>query len=501
MAQMTGFKVYKGTKETFISSGKAAANTGAIVFITGGDDASKSCIFAQGTYFANFSEFLAAINYVKGINVGGQSYNAVAGGGYVAFNAADPTTVKVSAGNNGVEIGLTDAFVQTVNSTASNLGAAGDAASATGSAFARIANLAAVVGKLTGSEGEELESVEGQISKAIGALRTEIVGTLDPSDAKTLQAINGELDAIDAKWASYVLKSDLATEVSESAGAKVNVTVKTQNGKVSGVLVDETQLDAALNLKANAADVYSKTDAETMAQNKVNALANSAVKANADAIAVLKGNKTTDGSIAKQIQDAINAFAGSANDNNAIENVTELLAYVNGVDGSKTLAEAIANIAENTGKINTLNGGDTVAGSVAKSVKDAIDSEVDRADKAYAAKSTETVASNAATRADEAYTLAGSKITSTEAATIASTAISNIAEVSKTNENAAYVEVTVTTKAGSVFKVEVDDSKVKKYADDILTSAQGYADTKDAATLTSAKNYANSLFEWEDITQ
>lgn len=501
MAQMTGFKVYKGTKDAFISSGKAAANTGAIVFITGGDDSSKSCIFAQGTYFANFSEFLAAINYVKGISVGGQSYNAVAGGGYVAFNASDPTTVKVSAGNNGIEIGLTEAFVQTVNSTVNNLGSAGDTASATGSAFARIANLASIVGKLTGSEGGELESVEGQISSAIGALRTEIVGSLGETDAKTLQAINDELDAIDAKWASYVLKSDLATEVSKSAGSKVNVTVKTKDGKVSDVAVNETQLEAALNLKANAADVYDKTAAESMAQGKVDVLANGAVKANADAIAVLNGNDTKDGSVAKQIKDAINAFAGSADSDNVIENVTELLAYVKGVDGSKNLASAIANIAENTGKINTLNGGATVAGSVAKSVKDAIDSEVERADKAYAAKSTETVASGAATRADEAYNLADSKITSETAAGIASTAISNIAEVSKSNADAAYVEVTVTTKAGSVSEVKVNDSKVKTYADGILASAKEYADTKDGATLTSAKNYANSLFEWEDITQ
>ena len=81
MAKMTGFKVYKGTKQAFIESGKAAANIDSIVFITGGSDAKGSCIYAQGVYFANFAEFLAAINYVKGVNVGGQSYNAVQGGG------------------------------------------------------------------------------------------------------------------------------------------------------------------------------------------------------------------------------------------------------------------------------------------------------------------------------------------------------------------------------------------------------------------------------------
>lgn len=196
MAKMTGFKVYKGTKQAFIESGKAAANIDSIVFITGGSDAKGSCIYAQGVYFANFAEFLAAINYVKGVNVGGQSYNAVQGGGYIAFGSKDPATVAVNAGENGIEIGLSDAFVNKVNNTATALGTAADAANKEGSAFARIANLAALVSDLTGGS---TDSIEGQITAAINALRTEIVGTLDTADAKTLAAINDELDGLDVK--------------------------------------------------------------------------------------------------------------------------------------------------------------------------------------------------------------------------------------------------------------------------------------------------------------
>lgn len=193
---MTGFKVYKGTKQAFIDSGKAAANADAIVFITGGNDVKGSCIYAQGVYFANFAEFLAAINYVKGVNVGGQSYNAVQGGGYIAFGSKDPATVSVNAGENGIEIGLSDAFVNKVNDTATALGTADAAADKDGSVFARIANLAALVSDLTGGS---TDSIEGQITAAINALRTEIVGTLDTVDAKTLAAINDELDGLDVK--------------------------------------------------------------------------------------------------------------------------------------------------------------------------------------------------------------------------------------------------------------------------------------------------------------
>lgn len=253
MAQMTGFKVYKGTKDTFISSGKAAANTGAIVFITGGDDASKSCIFAQGTYFANFSEFIAAyigaLNYVKGINVGGKSYNAAAGGGYVAFNAKDNnSTVTVNVTEDGVVIGLHDDFVNKVNNTAIDLGGKSDAADKDGSAFARIANLAALVSDLTGGE---TTSIAGQITAAINDLRTEIVGTLDAEDAKTLAAINDELNGLDIKvkaiaddYLKTADKTELANRITneapvtiaESAGTGdvLKTYTFTQNGKEIG---------------------------------------------------------------------------------------------------------------------------------------------------------------------------------------------------------------------------------------------------------------------------
>lgn len=507
--KMTGFKVYKGTKDDFISSGKASANVDAIVFITGGSDASKSCIYAQGTYFANFAELIAAINYVKGITVGETSYNAAAGGGYIGFGANDPSTVSVDVQNGKITIGLTDTFVNKVNNTATALGNASDTAKSDGSAFARIAALAADLASLTGSS-------TGSIAEQIAAVKSAIEGTLGNNDAKTLAAINDELDAIDAKWADYVTNASLAAiEGSDNAGDKVKVTVASKGGKVTDVTVDESGLTGALNLKANAADVYTKTDAETMAQGKVDALANNAVKANTDAIAKLNGNYSVEGSVDKKIQDAINAFAGSANNDNVIDNITELLNYVNGVDGSKTLADAIAQIADNKGKIETLNGNATTAGSVAKAVAD----EVSRSEAAYAVKGTETVASNAASRAEQAYTLAGQKATAAEAKSQAVTAISEIAEVEKKDESKS-VKVSVKTKAGSVSSVTVDDSGIKTYAEtqaaDALSSAKTYTDSiagtkatesKPATGLrleiseaqSAAQSYSDSLFMWEEL--
>lgn len=528
------FVHYSGTVQEFKNANLETKYTNQIVFIKGGANGNGEAVYTHGEYYGDVKAAIAALTqqvsdlkYFTSISDGTKTASAAGKNGVITFNAVDPTQVAVEVDSNGVTIGLTDAFKKSVSDNTTNvtnvrtdLGTKDDQANSKGSAFARIANLAAVVGQLTGAEGGELKSVESQITEAIEAFRTEIVGTLDTTDAKTFQAINDELDAIDAKWASYISKAELATEVSDNDGVKVNVTVKTKNGKVNEVVVDETQLEAALNLKANAADVYTKTDADAMAQGKVNELANGAVKANSDAIAVLKGNDTVDGSVDKKIKDAINAFEQKVTDDDTINTLKELVDYVAGAKGGDKLADAIAQIAENKGKIETLNGDADAAGSVARSIKDAIDTEVARAEAAYAVKGTEGVAAGAATKAEEAYTLAGQKATAAEAKAQAVIAISEIAEVTASDSDNTYVTATVTTKAGSVTSVVVDDSGVKTYADGVGDAAKDYSDRKLAEAIgtyaaegvtasglrkeieerdAAVKNYADSLFVWEEL--
>lgn len=109
------FVNYSKTKADFIAAGLASTYTNSIVFIKGDANGNGSCIYTHGMYFANFAELLGAVNYVKGINVGGTSYNAALGGGYVAFGSKDPATVAINAGSNGIEIGLTEAFIKKVD--------------------------------------------------------------------------------------------------------------------------------------------------------------------------------------------------------------------------------------------------------------------------------------------------------------------------------------------------------------------------------------------------
>ena len=256
MAKM--FVHYSKTKAEFIAAGLATTYNNNIVFIKGDANGNGSCIYTHGTYFANFNEFLAAVNYVKGVKVGDSQYNATAGGGYIPFAAADNSTVALNVENGTITVGLTDAFVAKVNNTATNLGTKDDAANSEGSAFARIANLAQLVSDLTGGS---VDSIEGQITKAIDALRSEITGDLsDTTDAKTLAAINDELNAIDANYAAleprvkaieddYLKgadKTELATRItneapvtmSEAAGSGdiLKTYTFTQNGKAIGTI-------------------------------------------------------------------------------------------------------------------------------------------------------------------------------------------------------------------------------------------------------------------------
>ena len=261
------FVYYGKTKAEFIadSNGLPAKYKNSIVFIKGDAAGNGSCIYTHEMYFANFTEFIAAyisaLNYVKGVSVDGTSYNAATGGGYVAFSAADPSTVKVNAGSTGIEIGLTKDFTDKVKNTADDLGTKDDTAAADGSAFARIANLATLVSNLTGDS-------DGSIKDQIDALRTEITGDLsDNTDAKTIAAINDELNSLGEAISnltitvgSKVTIDDVNTAIanirevtksSDDSNNLVDVTVKTKSGSVSNVTIDTSGLNTSLGKKAD----------------------------------------------------------------------------------------------------------------------------------------------------------------------------------------------------------------------------------------------------------
>lgn len=180
------FVHYSKTKADFIAAGLPTTYTNYIVFIKGDANGNGSCIYTHGSYFANFSELISALNYVKGINVGGQSYNAAAGGGYVAFGSKDPATVAVNAGESGIEIGLTEAFIKKVDDVVA-------LAAAINEDYLKAADrtaLESLISTANGKGQEALNKVNGLIAD-VGN-----VDDLSTSNKEVVKAINEVLTAV-----------------------------------------------------------------------------------------------------------------------------------------------------------------------------------------------------------------------------------------------------------------------------------------------------------------
>lgn len=117
------FKEFNGGKTAFEAAGHHETYANNVVVLKG--DSAKGeapCIYTRGMYFPDAAALIAALAFVKGINVAGTNYNAAEGGGYVKFEAADPATV-VYVENNGIKIGLSAAFVEAHNQVISDVAA------------------------------------------------------------------------------------------------------------------------------------------------------------------------------------------------------------------------------------------------------------------------------------------------------------------------------------------------------------------------------------------
>ena len=292
MADITKMFVhFNGTKQAFIEAGNPAKYTNSIVFINGGTE-EKSCIYTHGEYYADAKALVSALRYVSGIVVDGTQYTLPEGGGSIEFVSSDPQTITIDVSNGKLEFGLDSEFTKTVADTEqatkdlrTDLGAKADASTAD-TAFGKIAKLQALYDALAG-DGDE--SVETRIENAIAALKDEYAPVFEAIDGSiaNLDASVKDIDAsVDAIFADKTIVKDvegtgnvdasivdnklsisvagadavasgesafvtgdavyeyLAGEVSKASteGADVTVTVKTDNGKVTEVKVNDASI-------------------------------------------------------------------------------------------------------------------------------------------------------------------------------------------------------------------------------------------------------------------
>lgn len=189
-------------------------------------------------------------------------------------------------------------------------------------------------------------------------------------NADAIAAINNADTGILKQAKNYADGKDAAISNAKKAGDDAAAAVKAlEDGQVK----TNTNAISAINTKLGAIPA-DKTVAEAIEDAKTAATYDDKeviglIKNNKDAIDVLNGGDTVNGSVAKSVKEAINDFATKISDDGTVNTFKELVDYV-AAHGSE-YTDAIAGIAANKSAIDTLNGDG--AGSVSKAVNDAID--------------------------------------------------------------------------------------------------------------------------------
>lgn len=382
------FVHFNGTIAAFKEAGHETKYTNHIVFIAG-EKGEGAAVYTHGKYFGNVKDALESLQakvddlkYFSKISDGNVTASVASADGTIKFTGEDPTVVTV-VNADGVKIGLSEEFKTAVNTTLPGNISAIDAklgektaAAATGAeatAFARIANLEAVVSDLTGGSAE---SVSAQITNAINELD---VDAAEGDYVASISQVNGEIVpvmgtfAFDAEGAAAQALQD----AKDYADGKFQVAGNYEaEGTAAQALQDakdyaDGKFQVAGNYEAAgaAAAVQGNLDTEVLR-------ATAAEEANAAAIAAEKAR--------------LDAFLADATISDAaVDTLKEIQAYItsDGAAAQEMLAaiEAAQNAADTAqGEVDALEG--VVAGvkatADAAATKAALDAEIERADAA-----------------------------------------------------------------------------------------------------------------------
>lgn len=254
---------------------------------------------------------------------------------------------------------------------------------------------------LTGGEGNN-GSISKMIDDAIAALRTEL-----KADYEAKIKVNADaIDAIEADYLKAADKTELSGKITENANA----------------------------IKAIADDYLKAADKTEL---------NGKIAGNTAAINTLNGDDTVEGSVAKEVKDAINAFATAMTDNGTYDTFAELVNYVETHGGEATaMAGAISALETKVGE---------------KSVKTQID-------EAIAAENLAQYATDADLEVEKA-------------------------RIKANEEDIAALEVLIgATGEGSSVVELIEEAK-----EEAIEAAAQDASDKDAVVLTNAKAYADGL--------
>lgn len=609
------FVKFSGTKEQFIAKGYPTTYQDKIVFIGNGE-----CIFTRGMYFANFNElitaYVAGMNFLKGVTVDGTSYNAAAGGGYVAFEATDPATVGVNVNQGKITIGLTTAFLNNItnlgteitnikrdyattsamntaignaktelkggtndtDTSATITGAKKYADKVTGELALRlvgegsnsednsIAGAKAYADKVSGEALEDAkEYAEGQASTAetnakgyADTKKSEVIGA--SGDAATATTIYGAKAYADAKKAEVIGNASTDTKDSKTIeGVRKYVEDKTANiasdSRVQGVedrvkaieddyLVeqDKTDLTNLINTEKGRVDVLVGSDtgksaraivqdevakqltsenisesfdtlkeiAEWLSSHPEDVTAmNEAIEANADAIEVLNGADTVEGSVAKTVKDSINTVRSWVSEGYATKDQVNAK-YTKPSTGIPT-SDLASGIVTSLGKADTAYQ-KASTGIPKADLAEGVQTTLGLADSAYQKPSTGIPAADLATDSVTTAKITDKNVTKAKleedvqsSLDKADSALQSISSPQQGKYVSVGTKTNNTQTVGVIVKMLgqttatnqglADTHDVATALSNANTNAQGYANTAES----NAKSYADSQWEWLDL--
>lgn len=432
MAQTKKFFVFKGSKAEFIAKNYHTTYKECVVHITGGTDtvtnssgtqSPRAYVFIQGQFLQDPS----LIKFVSGVKLNGTNYEiSPAGGASLAFaNSADisiaydqtsgaiklthvgytgletdTTTVTVDNSAHEIEVevkegsitsGHLESTIKTEVEAISGLRTlVNEKGSATFSSdvnaflndtsygtstdknIVNYVNKSHAWHKLVESEvgQEELITTAQTLSGAINELR----GT--STDTKDSMSIEGVRKYVEDKT-SGIASEGVVSDLSERVKAIEDAPYATENYVDTQISTYNTNTVTPIKTivdKLNGADTVNGSVAKALkdAKSYTDELANGQVKTNTDAITVLNGNATTEGSVKYEVAQAVTGLIDGAPA--ALDTLKELADYIAGDEtGAGGL---VAEIDANAKAIELLNNTESTTGSVKATAKSYADAAV-----------------------------------------------------------------------------------------------------------------------------
>lgn len=301
MATSKMFVHYSGTKSAFIAAGLPSQYTNKIVFISGDAEGNGAAVYTHGKYYGNVAEAIAALKFFGKISANGVTAEAAGNNGTITFSADDPASVAVKVDEKGVHFGLTDEFKTAVNSTLPNR------IKAIEDDYLKAADKTELEGKVNTALADAKKYTDEEVARIVADSGSGLIGA--EGDAATANTIYGAKKYADeaaaaAQSAAEATAAGDATEKVNAAKEEIKGTTDALAGRIKAVEDDYL----------TSADKTEITDAASALEGRV--------AANEGAIATLNGEG--EGSVKKQVADAIaGVVAGAPEDFDTLKEVAD----------------------------------------------------------------------------------------------------------------------------------------------------------------------------------